>query len=122
MRDQMTLGDLILFYHSSTTPPGVAGIARVASESYPDPSQFKVGGQYYDAKSSKKNPRWWLVDVEFVEKFPLFITLASLRDDPAFDGMWLLRRGMRLSVQPVEPDHFARIVRLGGGKTRIRHT
>lgn len=120
MRDEMTPGDLVLFHHSSVDPPGVAGVAKVASESYPDPSQFDKRGKYYDAKSSKDKPRWWLVDVEFVEKFPTFVPLSQLREDPQLTGMWLLKRGMRLSVQPVEKEHFKRIVQLGGGTTRVR--
>ena len=120
MRNEMAVGDLVLFYHSSTDPIGIAGVARVASESYPDPSQFDANHKYYDSRSSQKNPRWWLVDVEFVEKLPRFVPLAELRNDPAVEGMWLLRRGLRLSIQPVEKDHFAHIVRLGGGNTRVR--
>lgn len=118
MRDEMAIGDLVLFYHSSTTPPGVAGVARVASEAYADPSQFKRGGRYYDAESSKEKPRWWLVDIEFIEKLPKYVPLAELRDDPKLEGMWLLKKGMRLSIQPVEKAQFAHIVRLGGGRTK----
>ena len=113
MRDEMAQGDLVLFYHSSTDPPGVAGVARVASAAYPDPSQFKRGGKYYDAKSTKAKPRWWLVDVEFVEKFKNYVPLFVMREDPALVGMWLLRRGMRLSIQPVAKSQFQRIVTLG---------
>ena len=116
----MAVGDLVLFHHSSTTPPGVAGVARVASESYPDPSQFQRGGKYFDGKSSKENPRWWLVDLEFVEKFKNFVPLSTLREDPKLSGMWVIKRGMRLSIQPVDKAHFQHIVRLGAGKTRVR--
>ena len=116
MRDEMAQGDLVLFYHSSTTPPGVAGVARVSSASYPDPSQFKHGGKYYDEKSTKDNPRWWLVDVEFVEKFRNYVPLAMLREDPMLDGMWLVKRGMRLSIQPVLKPHFQYIAQLGGSR------
>jgi predicted RNA-binding protein with PUA-like domain len=120
MRDEMKPDDFVLFHHSSVDPPGVAGVARVACESYPDPSQFVKRGKYFDAKSVKEKPVWWLVDVEFVEKFPKFLPLSELRVDPKLDGMWLLKRGMRLSVQPVEKDHFKHILKLGGGKTRVR--
>src|SRR5690606_27388308 len=106
MKNEMAPDDLVLFYHSSTDPPGVAGVARVASESYPDPSQFERGGKYYDPRSNPEKPRWWLVDVEFVEKLPKYLPLGTLRDDPELEGMWLLKRGMRLSVQPVDERHF----------------
>jgi len=120
MKSEMATGDLVLFYHSSTEPPGVAGIARVASESYPDPTQFKKTSKYYDGKSTRENPRWWLVDVEFVEKLPRYLPLSELREDPMLTGMWLLKRGMRLSIQPVDKPHFAHIAKLGGAKTRVR--
>ncbi len=120
MRNDMAPGDLVLFYHSSTTPPGVAGIARVASESYPDPSQFDTRSKYFDAKSSPDKPRWWLVDVEFVEKLPELVPLGTLREDPQLEGMWLLKRGMRLSVQPVEKPHFQHILARGRAKLKVR--
>lgn len=120
MKNEMAPGDLVLFYHSSTEPPGVAGIARVASESYPDPTQFQKHSKYYDQRATRESPRWWLVDVEFVEKLPNYLALADLRKDPALAGMWLLRRGMRLSIQPVGEPEFAHIVKLGGAKTRVR--
>ena len=120
MRNEMQPGDLVLFHHSSVDPPGVAGVARVASESYPDPSQFDKKGKYYDARSSVKNPRWWLVDVEFVEKFPRFVPLFELRNEAALTGMWLLKRGIRLSIQPVDKAHFKHIVSMGGGSTKVR--
>lgn len=120
MRDEMQPGDLVLFHHSSVDPPGVAGVARVASKSYPDPSQFEKRNKYYDQKATVDNPRWWLVDVEFVEKFPRFIPLAELRNETELAGMWLLERGMRLSIQPVEKEHFNHIVALGRGKTKFR--
>jgi predicted RNA-binding protein with PUA-like domain len=119
MKNEMQLGDYVLFYHSSTTPPGVAGLARVASASYPDPSQFVRDGPYFDTKSNKEKPRWWLVDVEFVEKLPTFVALAALREETSLEGMWLLKRGMRLSVQPVDEEHFLHILRLGGAETRV---
>jgi predicted RNA-binding protein with PUA-like domain len=92
----------------------------VASKSYPDPSQFVKGGKHFDKAASMDSPRWWLVEVEFVEKFPNFVPLSTLREDPALEGMWLLKKGRRLSVQPVDKSHFKHIVRLGAGKTRIR--
>jgi predicted RNA-binding protein with PUA-like domain len=113
MRDSMKEGDKVLFYHSSTKIPGVAGLARVASSAYPDPTQFKSDGDYYDAKSTPENPRWMMVDVEAVARLE-FVSLETLRQDPKLDGMMLLKRGSRLSIQPVSAAHFKHILKLGG--------
>ena len=120
MRDQMAVGDLVLFYHSNAKPPGVAGVARVCSEPHPDPTQFDRRSKYHDPKSDRDDPRWHLVDVEFVEKLPRFVALNELKDDPDLEGMWVTRRGMRLSIQPVDPAHFKRVLRLGKARTRVR--
>ena len=105
MRDEMKPGDLILYYHSNARPSGVAGIARVASEAYPDPLQFDPESSYHDAKATEEEPRWFLVDVEFVEKFDRVVPLAEVKDHPELQEMTLVRR-MRLSVQPVEAEEF----------------
>jgi len=120
MRDVMTIGDLALFYHSSAEPPGVAGICRVASKAYPDPTQFDKKHPWHDPESKKDDPRWLLVDVEIVEKLPTFVALEQLRSDRALAGMLVLRRAQRLSVMPVEKKHFERVLALGGAKTRAR--
>lgn len=119
MKDDMREGDLVLFYHSNATPPGIAGVARVCSKTYPDPTQFDKKSEYYDPKSSPEAPRWWLIDVEYVEEFPTYLPLPTLRVTPELDGMVLLRKGMRLSVQPVEKEHFKWAVRAGGGATKV---
>lgn len=106
MRDDMAVGDDVLFYHSSCKVPGVVGLARVASEAYPDPTQFDENSKYFDPKASRDEPRWVLVDIEFVRKLERVITLAELKDNPALDGMLLLRRGNRLSVMPVDEAHW----------------
>jgi predicted RNA-binding protein with PUA-like domain len=113
MRD-MRVGDLALFYHSNADPPGVAGVARVCREAYPDHTQFDKRSKYYDAKAKKDEPRWYMVDFEFVEKLPELVPLETLKNTKALDGMLVIRRGMRLSVQPVEKKHFERVRRLGG--------
>ncbi|SAL35199.1 EVE domain protein [Caballeronia turbans] len=100
MRDQMQLGDGVLFYHSSCPEPGIAGIAKVCSTAYPDPTQFDPKSDYYDPKSTQETPRWMLVDVEFVKKTPL-ISLATLREHEALADMQVLARGNRLSITPV---------------------
>lgn len=102
MRDAMRVGDGVLFYHSSCAEPGIAGLAEVASTAYPDETQFDPGGKYFDAKASRENPRWMLVDVRALRKIPL-IGLASLREHSALADMQILKRGNRLSITPVAP-------------------
>lgn len=114
----MKAGDLVLFYHSSADPPGVAGVARVSREAYPDESQFDPKSDYYDAQSKRDDPRWSLVDVEFVEVLPAFVPLDALKADDKLDGMLVRQRGMRLSVQPVTPTHFKRVLNLGKSKLK----
>ncbi|NNC90660.1 MAG: EVE domain-containing protein [Akkermansiaceae bacterium] len=116
MRDEMTIGDLVLFYHSNCDVPGVAGVARVASKPYPDPTQFDPDSKYHDPKSPEDNPRWILVDMEFVAEFPEHVSLAAMKDDKALDGMLTLRKGNRLSITPVEGKHFRRVCKMGGWK------
>ena len=112
MRDGMRVGDKVFFYHSNCAEPGIVGIATVATDAYPDPSQFDPKSKYFDAGSSRDNPRWMLVDVKFVKKLKRTITLKELQLDPALDGMLLLRKGSRLSVQPVEAAHWQHILAL----------
>lgn len=115
MRDQMRPGDEVLFYHSSAEPTGVAGLARVASDPYPDPTQFDRKSDYYDEKATDAEPRWFLVDIEFVAKLPRIVTLAEIRETKALAEMPLVNRS-RLSVQPVEPAAYDTIVRMAGKK------
>lgn len=100
MRDSMKMGDHLLFYHSNAAPSGVAGIAEVVREGYPE----------------KKGSPWVMVDVKFREKFPSLVPLASLKAEPRLKGMMVTRRGARLSVQPVDAAHFETVVRLGKGR------
>jgi len=116
----MQRGDLALFYHSNAKPPGVVGVMRIHAEAYPDPTQFDAKSPYYDAKSPRDAPRWDRVDVAFVEKLRREISLDALKADPACEGMLVVRRGMRLSVQPVEPVHFAHVLALGGARTKLK--
>lgn len=106
MRDEMKLNDLVLFYHSNAEPPGVAGIAKICREAYPDAAAWDAKSKYYDEKASPKNSIWMMVDVEFVEKFPRLISLEELKASPSLQGMFVLKKGMRLSVQPVSKEHF----------------
>ena len=110
MRDEMRLEDLVFFYHSSCPEPGIAGIARVSSLAYADASQFDKRSPYFDAASSRDDPRWLNVDVTLVEKTP-FVSLADLREHQELAGMRLLARGNRLSITPVDPKEWAFITR-----------
>ena len=112
MRDDMRIGDDVFFYHSNCKEPAIVGLARVASEPYPDPTQFDPDEKYYDPKSEAGNPRWILVDVEFVRKLARPITLAELKAHPELDGMILTRKGNRLSIMPVSDDHRDLILNL----------
>ena len=112
MRDEMRIGDEVFFYHSNCKEPAIVGIARVASEPYPDPTQFDPDEKYYDPKSDPDNPRWCLVDLEYVSKLDRPITLAELKSEPGLDGMVLTRRGNRLSIMPVSEEHWELILSL----------
>jgi predicted RNA-binding protein with PUA-like domain len=102
MRDQFRVGDGVLFYHSSCPEPGIAGLAEVASTAYPDATQFDRKSPYFDAGSTRENPRWLVVDVKLVRKTRL-LSLAEMRAAPALAEMVVLRRGNRLSITPVTP-------------------
>lgn len=114
MRDEMAIGDLVLYYHSNCAQPGVVGVAKVASKPYPDPTQFDKKSKYHDPKSPEGNPRWILVDMKFVAEFREEVGLARMKEDKALEGMLILRRGNRLSITPVEAKHFRRVCKLGG--------
>jgi predicted RNA-binding protein with PUA-like domain len=113
MRDEMKKGDLILFYHSSCPIPGVAGIARVNSEAYPDSTQFDPNSEYFDPKSTKENPRWFLVDVSFEMDLDKHVSLEELKVQKNLAEMRLLQRGNRLSILPVTKEEFTFIKKLG---------
>lgn len=111
MRDAMCIGDGVLFYHSSCAAPGIAGIAEVASTSYPDETQFDPGSKYYDPKATRENPRWMLVDVRAIAKTRL-LSLNELRGIPELADMQILKRGNRLSITPVTPAEWRYILQL----------
>lgn len=112
MRDQMVKGDLGFFYHSSCKVPGIVGIVEVVREAYADHTAWSPESNYYDPKSSPDNPRWLMVDVKFKQKFAEVIPLEKLRTLSSLDGMELLRKGSRLSIQPVLKDHWQTIIKL----------
>ncbi len=109
MRDSMRVGDGVLFYHSGCAEPGIAGIARVAGEAYPDETQFDPASKYFDPKATRESPRWMHVDVAFVRKTRL-LGLSELRSHPELENMRVLARGNRLSITPVEPAEWRFIV------------
>lgn len=113
MRDGMRVGDGVLFYHSSCAEPGIVGIAEVASTPYPDPTQFDPKSHYYDAKSKPEEPRWLLVDVKVLKK-TRNLTLPELRAHKELEDLVILRKGNRLSITPVEPQHWRVITKLLG--------
>jgi predicted RNA-binding protein with PUA-like domain len=116
MRDGMDVGDLAIFYHSNAKPPGAVGIARVASDVYPDATQFDGQSKYFDPKSNPDDPRWVLRDFEFVLKFPEMVSLAQLKAESSLDGMMVTQRGTRLSITPVEAKHFKQVCKMAGVK------
>ncbi|MEM8866663.1 MAG: EVE domain-containing protein [Verrucomicrobiota bacterium] len=109
MRDVMKVGDQILFYHSNTNPPGVAGIAKVASEPYPDPTAFDQESKYFDPKSDPDKPRWILVDVAYAADLKRLVSLEEMKSMPELAEMRALQKGNRLSVMPVSEVEFAAI-------------
>lgn len=109
----MKVGDEVLYYHSNAKPPGVVGIARVCREAYPDPTQFDKKSKYFDAKSKPDDPRWSLVDIEFVAHLPEMVSLEDVKGAKALADMELVRYG-RLSVQSVKKAEFERVKKMGG--------
>lgn len=105
MRDGMKLGDKVLFYHSVTNP-SIVGVCEVVRESYPDHTAWNPEDDHFDPKSTVDNPRWYMVDVKFVEKLPRALSLKELRQVPGLESMELLRKGSRLSVMPVDKNEF----------------
>jgi predicted RNA-binding protein with PUA-like domain len=126
LRDEVKVGDGVLFYASNAEPSGVTGIAEVARAGYPDPFAFKRGHKYYDPKSDPKDPTWYAVDLRFVGKFKEIVPLATLKATPGLADMRVVQKGSRLSVQPVTAREFETVRRLGGaagaaaGKARAK--
>jgi predicted RNA-binding protein with PUA-like domain len=111
---EMAVDDPVIIYHSNADPPGVAGLGRVVEPAHPDASAIDPASPYFDAASSVASPRWFCVDVGFVQRAPRFVPLAELRADPALTALPLVQRGTRLSVMPVEAPAFEHICRLAG--------
>jgi len=118
MRDQMEVGDGVLFYASNAEPAGVTGIAKVAKAPYPDHTAWTKGHKYFDETSSKDTPTWYMVDIEFVERFPSIVPLETLKSTKGLERMMVTQRGSRLSVQPVTKPEFDIVIRLGRSVSR----
>ena len=108
MRDQMSIGDGVLFYHSNCETPGVAGVCEVSSLAYPDRLQFIKGHKYYDEKATQETPRWFNVDVKLVRKTRL-LSLKEMRANPNLESLRILQRGNRLSITPIEAGEWRTI-------------
>jgi len=113
LRDEVEVGDGVLFYASNAEPSGVTGIAEVARAGYPDPFAFKRGHKYHDPQSDPRQPTWYAVDIRFVEKFPQIVALATLKATPGLAAMKVVQKGSRLSVQPVTSREFEIVRQLG---------
>jgi len=116
MRDSMKIGDMVFFYHSNADPAGIAGVAEIVKEGYPDSTAFDPKDVHYDEKSNPKNPTWIMVDVRHVETFKSILPLEELRKSSALQDMVLLQKGSRLSVQPVTADQWKAVLKLAKSK------
>ncbi len=113
LRDTVKKGDVVVFYHSSCKVVGAVGAAEVTKEAYPDPTQFDSTSEYYDPKSKKEKPQWYVVEVKFKSKFKRTVSLAEMRTIPALKDMRLLAPGNRLSLFPIGKKHFETVIKLG---------
>ena len=113
MRDDMQIGDGVLFYASNADPSGVTGLAEIVKAGYPDHFSWKAGHKYFDEASSKDRPLWYMVDIGFVERFPAVVSLETLKSTKGLEHMMVTQRGSRLSVQPVTKTEYDIAVRLG---------
>jgi predicted RNA-binding protein with PUA-like domain len=116
MRDEMKIGDRVLFYHSSADPTAIVGTAKIVKEGYPDPTAWDKNDDHYDPAASPENPRWSMVDIQLEEIFKKPLPLEQLRKVAALKKMELLRKGSRLSVQPVTKEEFEAVLKLAGGQ------
>lgn len=112
MMNSMKLGDVVLFYHSNAEPPGIAGLAKISRAAQPDPSQFDKKSEYYDAAATVQKPRWYCVQVAFVKKFKKLLSLDEIRKTKSLQSMLVIKKGQRLSIQPVTKAEFDVIEKL----------
>ncbi len=116
MRDDMKAGDGVLFYHSSAKPTAVVGTATIVKEAYPDSTAWEPGAKYYDPKSNPDDPTWLMVDIQADQAFNRPVTLQEIKQNPNLQGMMLVKRGVRLSIQPITREDWDEIVGLGKGE------
>jgi predicted RNA-binding protein with PUA-like domain len=107
---EMKEDDLVFFYHSSCSPAGIVGMAKICKRAYPDHTSWDPNSPYFDSKSTEANPKWFMVDVEFVEKWPAILTLAELKQSPVLADMLLTKKGSRLSVMPITKNEWEYII------------
>jgi predicted RNA-binding protein with PUA-like domain len=112
MKNDMRIGDKVLFYHSDADPSGVAGVAQVCREGYPDHFSWNPKSKYFDSKSTEASPRWWMVDICFVEKLPRIVSIGEMRDYSELAELMILKKGCRLSITPVTRPQFDFILKL----------
>ncbi len=113
MNQSMTVGDEILFYHSNVEPAGIAGVAVVSEKAKPDPSQFNKKSDYFDPKATKEKPNWFCVQIAYKNKFKKFISLEKMKADPFCADLIVIKKGQRLSIQPVLEKDFLYLINLG---------
>ncbi len=113
LRDEIKIGDGVLFYHSNSEPTGVFGVCEVVKEGYPDFTAFDSENNHYDPKSTLENPTWYMVDVKFVKKLKNPVTLQDIKANPKLSDMKLVQKGNRLSVMPVTKEEFNEIIKMG---------
>lgn len=112
MQHTIKIGDKGFFYHSSCEPPGIVGVMEVVREGYPDFTAWDIDSPYFDAKSTPDKPRWFMVDVKFIKKFPRMISLEEIKKHPKLKNMPVARRGNRLSITPVTVEEWKIILKL----------
>jgi predicted RNA-binding protein with PUA-like domain len=113
LRDEMQVGDGVLFYASNATPSGVTGLAKIVKAGYPDHTAWTKGHHYFDPDTRQESPTWYMVDIGFVERFPAIVSLDTLKKTPGLEKMVVVQKGSRLSVQPVTRAEYDIVVRLG---------
>jgi len=113
IRDEMKVGDKVIFYHSNSEPPSAVGVCEIVKEAYPDFTAFDPDNPHYDPKSKKDSPTWFMVDIKFVKKFAHFVSINEMRENKKLQDMKLLQRGNRLSVMPLSKDEFNEIIKMG---------
>lgn len=118
LRDEIKAGDQAFFYHSSCTPPGIAGIMEIVRNGYPDHTAWDGNEEHFDPGSSPENPRWYMVDVKLIKKFSHFVTLEEIKKHPKLKKMLINRKGNRLSITPITPEEWNVIVEMGSAESK----